>query len=233
MAVSMDKSRKFAALILIAVILTCFSGNVWAQYDEGENPLYVPEPKTFYAGLLLGSNLAQVDGDNFAGYHKAGINVGGIGYVHLRKHLAVSWEILYSQKGSKSDMVKFFVTDSTIIVKKYNINLNYAEIPVMINYFDQRKSHFGVGVSYSRLVSTTETSATIPSTSIDFTKYPFQKNNFDIIAGANLHLWKGLFLNVRFQYGLVPIRTVSPPQLSRAQKQYNNMWTVRLMYLFI
>lgn len=225
----MDKSRKFTPLILITLILIAFSSTVLAQKDD-----YDPEnPRIFYAGLIAGANFAQVDGDNFAGYRKVGVNAGAIGYVQLRKHIAISWELLYSQKGAISDMWKASTNDTSVLITGYKIKLNYAEIPVMLNYFDKRRSHFGLGVSYSRLVNATETLVTDPATNIDLTKYPFRKNNFDAVAGAELHLWQGLFLNVRFQYSLVPIREVSPPGFSRAQKQYNNLWTVRLMYLFI
>jgi hypothetical protein len=225
----MDKSRKFRPLILIAVILMAFSSAVKAQNDDYD----LDEPRVFYAGIIAGANFAQVDGDNFAGYRRIGICAGGIGYVQLRKHVALSWELLYSQKGSKSDMWKPSTLDSNVTVKDYKIKLNYAEIPVMLNYFDKRRSHFGLGLSYSRLVNATETEVTDPEIHTDFGKYPFRKNNLDAVAGAELHLWKGLFLNIRFQYSLIPIREVSPPGLSRAQKQYNNLWTVRLMYLFI
>ncbi len=229
----MNKSRKFAALVVITILLTGICQNVWAQYDEGEDPLYIPEKRLFYAGLIGGANFSQVDGDNFAGYHKIGANVGGIGYVQLKKHLALSWEFLFSQKGAKSDIVRQSPADTFFIIKNYGVTLNYAEIPVMINYFDKRKSHAGIGVAYSRLVGSNESYETIPYLPLDLNKYQYSKDNFDLIVGAQMHLWKGLFLNIRFAYSLVPIRTVSPPVISRASKQYSNLWTVRLMYLLI
>lgn len=231
----MNKSRKFAALITITIILTAFGSTVRAQEtdDDEDHGLYVAQPRIFYAGFIAGGNFAQVDGDNFAGYRKIGANFGGIGYVQFAKHVALSWEILYSQKGAKSDISRLSNLIDSVYITKYGITVNYAEIPVMINYFDKRKSHFGIGVSYSRLVSSTETLQTDPIYAIDLTKYPFQKNNMDILAGAQLHLWKGLFLNIRFQYSLTPMRTNSPPGFSRVQQQYNNLWTVRVMYLFI
>ncbi len=212
-----------------------FGSTVRAQDDDGEpHGLYVEQPRVFYGGAVIGANFAQVDGDYFAGYHKVGLNVGGIVYAQLARHVALSMEILYSQKGSKSNLPELSTTLPNTYIIKYGINANYAEIPVMINYFDKRKSHFGVGVSYGRLVSSSETiqidsSNTIKS--IDFNnKYPFVANAFDVLAGFELHLWKGLFLNVRFQYSIVPIRTNIPPDYARAD-QYNNLWVVRLMYL--
>jgi hypothetical protein len=233
----MIKSRKFAALMIIAVILSAFPGKVSAQEadDEEQHGLYIEQPKVFYGGLVAGANFAQIDGDYFAGYHKVGLNAGPIVYAQLAKHLALSLEILYSQKGSKSSLGKLSPHNPGVYILNYGINVNYAEIPVMINYFDSRKSHFGVGFSYSRLVNSSET-ITVDSANniktLDFNvKYPFKKDAFDFLIGADLHLWKGLFLNVRFQYSLLPVRTVLPPPTYARADQYSNLWTVRLMYL--
>lgn len=140
----MAKNRQFGALIFITVILTLFSGMARAQEEDDDEPhgMYLETPKLFYGGLIAGANFAQVDGDYFAGYHKAGLNVGGIVYTQLGKHVALSLEILYSEKGSKSTIPKQTVGNPDITITKYGINANYAEIPVMINYFDKRKSHF-------------------------------------------------------------------------------------------
>jgi len=236
-SVSMNKSRKFTALILITIILSLFSGTVLAQDEDDDEPhgLYLPEQRVFYGGLIAGANFAQVDGDYFAGYHKIGLNAGGIVYAQLRKHVALSLEILYSQKGSKSNLGEPSPNNATIFIVKYGISANYAEIPVMINYFDKRRSHFGIGVSYGRLVSSSENitvadSSTVKNLNFN-TLYPFKTNAFDFLAGVELHLVKGLFLNIRFQYSMIPIRTqIPPPDYARAD-QYSNLWVVRLMYL--
>ena len=231
----MNKSRKFAALIIITVILIAFGTQTRAQdaVDDEDHGLYVPPKRVFSGGLVAGANLTQVDGDYFAGYYKAGINAGGIVYVHLTKRVALSMEILYSQKGSKSNIPTASLT-LPVYIMKYGIKLNYAEVPIMINFYDKHKSCVGVGVSYSRLISSNETlqidtSNTLKTIDLNG-KYPFVANNFDFLAGVDLHLWKGFYLNLRFQYSIIPIRTDLPPDYSRAQ-QYNNMWTVRLMYL--
>ena len=231
----MNKSRKFAALLIITVILMAFGGAVRAQDDDDEpHGLYVEQPRVFYGGAIVGVNFAQVDGDYFAGYHKIGLNVGGIVYAQVARHVALSMELLYSQKGSKSNIPEPSTTLPNTYIVKYGINANYAEIPIMINYFDKRKSHFGVGVSYGRLVSSNESVQIDSSNTIktlDFnTRYPFATNAFDVLAGFELHLWKGLFLNVRFQYSIIPIRTDIPPNYARAD-QYDNLWVLRLMYL--
>lgn len=223
----MAKIRKFALFIVIIIVSGGFFNRLSAQSNY-----YVEEQRVFYGGLVAGTNFTQVDGDYFAGYHKVGINIGGIVYAQLAEHVAASLEILYSQKGSRADVARgTLVNGQPVLITSYNININYAEIPVMINYFDKRKSHFGIGLSYAQLVSGTESLSTIPVVPIDLTKYPFKKSAIDFVAGVQLHLWEGLFLNLRFQYGIIPLRTNIPPDFARAT-QYNNMFALRLMYLF-
>ncbi len=229
----MNKSRKFAALLTINILLMFVCGVAHAQLDEETEGMYIERPRIFSVGLISGANFCQVDGDSYAGYYKTGANFGGIGYARVYKHVALSFELLYSQKGAKDDGARYSPVDSATLITDYGVTLNYAEIPVMINYIDKHKSHFGLGFSYARLASSKESMATLPATTTNFNLYPFKKDAYDLVAGAQMHIWKGLFLNVRFQYGLLPIRTYSPPGFSRAQKQYNNMWTMRLMYLFI
>ncbi len=214
------------AKILCCVVFTLliFHGRVSAQ----DNYYVEPEHK-FYGGLVCGANFAQVDGDYIAGYHKLGLNAGGIVYIPIRSHLAASMEILYSQKGSKS--TGEIQLPSGLWVVKYSMKLNYAEVPLMINYFDKRKTNFGLGVSISELAASTENFVTYPAQTFDQTKYPFKKTDVDFITGCNLHLWRGLFFNIRFQYSLFSIRD-HIPQTTDNTAQFNNLWVLRLMYLF-
>jgi hypothetical protein len=226
----MAKIRKFTAFLAFTLFLCVSVGELLAQSSS----YYEEDPRTFYAGPIIGGNFTQVDGDNYAGYHKVGMNVGGIVYANLGDKIAASLEILYSQKGARSNIVKESNTRG-IIITKYRLNLNYAEIPIQLNYFDKRKSHFGAGFSYSQLIGTLETATVTPTSYLvpDFEKvYPVKKMDINFVMGGNLHLVKGLFLNIRFQYSLIPIRTNTPPDFGRTQ-QFNNMWTLRLMYLFI
>ena len=232
----MNKSRKFAALIGITIISSVFCSAAKAQDDDGEpHGLYVEQPNVFYGGVVVGANFAQVDGDYYAGYRKIGLNAGGIVYAQLAKHVALSLEILYSQKGSKSDGPQQSPANQNIAILNYGITANYAEVPIMINYFDKRKTHFGIGISYNRLVNSTETITADSAGKVyspDFNeKYPFKKDCLDFLAGVDFHLWKGLFLDVRFQYSITPMRTDLPPVAYARADQYNNMWAVRFMYL--
>ncbi len=219
----MAKSSVFAVFLFLSSFVA-----------KAQNPstYYVEDPRTFTAGLVVGANFAQVDGDAYAGYHKVGLNAGGIVYVRIADNLAASMEILFSQKGAKANGPQ--VSGAATLITDMRIDLNYAEVPLMLNLFDKRRSHFGAGFSYSRLISAKEVIETTPldPNLANIEQYAFKKSDYNFLLGGNLHLWKGLFLNARFQYSLIPVRTNIPPGYGRRNEQYNNMWTVRLMYLF-
>ena len=140
-------------------------------------------------------------------------------------------EILYVQKGSRGHVIKESGTPG-IYITKYSIAANYVEVPIQLNYMlDKRKSHFGAGFSYSQVTSMKETLETDPPTMVNLDNYPINKMDINLILGGNLRLWQGLYLNLRFQYSLIPIRRNIPPGFGRGE-QFNNVVGLRLMYLF-
>ena len=215
---------RLRSLITLFVLCLC-CGRALAQRD-----FTMYEDRKFYGGLTMGGNFCQVDGDYFAGYYKVGVNVGGVMYARLSEHWAGSLEILYSQKGSKSNGAR--AIGSGVVITDYGINLNYAEIPVMLNYYDDGKSFWGAGLSYSRLGTSNETVTTDPPQVYNQSQFPFRKSDVNLLLGASLHLYKGLFVNARFQYSVLPIRDNIPQSYTRSG-QYNNLWVFRLMYLFM
>ncbi len=222
----MHKIREFAAILFLGGLFSLFSPSAAAQ------SYYEELPRTFYGGLVAGANFTQVDGDRFAGYHKLGMNIGGIVYTQFAPNLAVSLEILYSQKGSRAHKAQLS-TSQAYLVQSHRIKLDYAEVPVMLCYFDKRKSHFGLGFSYSQLIQNREDVQTNPSFPVALLEeeYPFRKMDLNFLVGGSLKLYKGLFLNLRFQYSMIPIRTKVHPELGR-QEQFSNLYALRLMYLF-
>lgn len=223
----MAKVTRGLALSFFAVVV----GLLLSPALHAQNPsnYYEEVPRTFYGGLLGGASFSQVDGDAYAGYNKVGINAGGIIYARLADKIAASVEILYSEKGARG-AIDFRLNGSDTIVTDYRIRLRYAEVPIQINYFDRRRSHFGAGFSYSQLITGEEEIAT-NNGALDATAYPFRKADINFLLTGNLHLIKGLFLNGRFQYSLLPVRKTHYPGIGRSE-QFNNLWVVRLMYLF-
>src|SRR4051812_5672132 len=84
--------------IIFATVLSLFA----CEKARAQSSYYVEEQRKFYGGPVMGANLTQVDGDKFAGYNKAGLNVGGIVYIQFSTHIAASLEILYAQKGARA-----------------------------------------------------------------------------------------------------------------------------------
>lgn len=214
---------------LSAILILLFSGFAASTYAQEDYAMF--EDRTFYAGLILGGNFAQVDGDNFAGYKKTGLNAGGVVYIKMDYNLALSMEVLFAQKGSRSKIAQSLSPGQ--YVTRYGIDLNYAEVPVLINYFDRHKHNFGGGFSYSRLATANEyiTVSPPPLTPYNPQQYPFKKGDLNLVFNGNLNVYKGLYFNLRFQYSLISIRAKVPTNYIKAA-QYNNVWTVRLIYLF-
>ncbi len=214
---------------ILSLLLVTFGG----KEALAQNPknYYVEDPKTFVGGFVGGANFSQVDGDSYRGYKKVGFNAGAILYAQLKPQLAASIEILYVQKGAISNGAQLSRGNITQI-NKQNISLNYAEIPIQLNYFDQRKSHFGGGFSYAQLIGSKE-EINVSSSSIKYDpdKYPFKKIDINLVLTGQLHLYKGLFAGLRFQYSMISIRDNVDPLFGRSE-QFNNVFALRLMYLF-
>ena len=112
------------------------------------------DAQRFSAGLILGINASQIDGDLYAGYSKIGI-VGGIqGFAYLTDKLDLGIELRYSQIGSRS------TPNNQNSAEPFSLTLNYAEVPVSINYKDWyveaedfHRLHFHFGLTYARLIS--------------------------------------------------------------------------------
>ncbi len=215
--------------IKTSLLLLTICIGIAGKKASAQTSYFIDDYKLFYGGVVLGTNISQVDGDDYRGYDKYGLNVGAIVYARLEEHIAASMEILYSQKGSKSNGPTSL--EPGVYIQDYGINLNYAEVPILINYFTKQKSNFGAGLSYSRLANSKETLTEVGVKTPDLNNYPFKKDDFNIVVGGNVYIYKGLFLNLRFQYSLVSIRDNIPQNYINAA-QYNNMWVIRFMYLF-
>lgn len=79
----------------------------------------------FKANLLIGLNASQIDGDNLAGYNKAGLRAGAEISYPLNDNQALGSGLIYSQRGSSSS------SDSPGFVR---IRINYVEIPLHYIY---------------------------------------------------------------------------------------------------
>ncbi len=216
---------RFISLFILSITF-CVAASAQSNY-------FVEDPKVFNGGLVLGMNFTQVDGDNFFGYHRVGLSVGGMVYVHFTKSLGASMELLYSQKGSRGEDIVESPTMGTYVTK-YFMNLNYVEVPVtlhlMIHNFDAE-----AGVSYAYLVRSGEWVLADQPVNIDPVSNAFSKTDLEYTFGLGRKLYKKLFVNVRFQYSITSIRPADRIPLGYGygnQGQFNNMFSLRFMYVF-
>lgn len=139
---------QFRNLIFLAII--CLGLNVNTSAQSGEKD----RERRFNAAVVAGLNFSQIDGDAIAGYHKVGISAGGRAGIKLAKRWELSLELLYSQRGSQSPLVKGQP-------RGLKYHLDYFDIPVEINFkdweaVDNKNRPFmrvmiGAGFTYSRL----------------------------------------------------------------------------------
>lgn len=96
---------------LILIFLTLFSISLNAQ--------------SFYGGIIVGTTLSQVDGDDYGGFHK----ISPLGGVYVRNTYNSNWGtslgIEYKQKGSK-DVSK---DEYGYVTNYYAMRLDYIEVP--------------------------------------------------------------------------------------------------------
>jgi hypothetical protein len=230
---------KKTLLILTAVLALGFSKTAVSQW--------------IYGAVSAGMNLTQVDGDEEIGYTKFGFNGGPSVIMPLgkKKNWSVTMELLFSMKGSrqKSEYTPRYdtvpIVDTVNYYDGYKLDLNYVEIPLMVHYTDKKVIAAGAGFSYGQRVGYKE-----QEDRNDAFHYPpdgwqtmdsaTTYTNFDlsVIADVRIRVWKRLWLNGRFSYSMLPIRTrvysvpATPTDLVWTRKQYNNVITLRLTYIF-
>jgi opacity protein-like surface antigen len=146
----------------------------------------------FHGGLLGGINASQIDGDNWDGYHKAGLNFGAFVNTDLKDKWSAQLEIKYSAKGSSNsspDDLKM-------------ISLRYIDIPVLATYQAMDKLKIQAGVSFNYLFS---------SMLYEGDWYPFDEKcnpvESAIAIGINYNLLNNIDVNARYNYSIMPIHS--------------------------
>ena len=200
---------------------------------DAQSNYFADDQKVFNGGLILGANFTQVDGDTYYGYHKVGINVGGVVYVHFTHSFGASMELLYSQKGSRGEDIIESPSIGTY-VEKYFMNLNYVEVPLTLHYI-YHNFDLEAGVSYAYLITSGEWIEADQPVNIDPVLNRFNTTDFEYIFGISHKLYKKLYANIRFQYSILSVRPNDRIPFGYGygnEGQYNNLFNLRLVYLF-
>lgn len=203
----------YAAFVILMVISVCPAA--FSQAFKGE--------------IIAGGNLSQVDGDETAGFKKLGWNLGLGVELPVYQNWSLSFETLYSQKGSR---LRPQYNDS--LDGSYKLRMHYAEIPMMIQYTDRKFISAGAGVSWGRMVFIEEYKNGYRVDSVTLLNGPFSRDDFEIFGDFRFRIYKNLKFNARYGYSLKKLATrrvidsmTGDPNI---RKFYNNVWSIRLIY---
>ncbi len=170
---------------LLAFLLTFFAINA-----------LIAQENRFGAGVVVGVNASQITGDKTGGYNKIGIQAGLRGVAFISEKFDLSTELLFSQRGSRSEK-----NNPRFAFGAGVIQLNYIEVPVLANYKDwldpegeYYKINFLAGLSYGRLIS----ASTNRESSHTGEEDNFAKNDISFMAGVTFYATKNIGITGRF-----------------------------------
>lgn len=188
--------------------------------------------KLFFGSVLLGMNAAQIDGDTYAGFKKAGLNLGVGAYTRFGSKWLANLELLYSQKGAKEMNLSQSPTVGTVPLG-YRASLQYIEIPLSLSYLVYDKLYFGGGFSYGRLISDKEGIDSYTTTQTSYSENTFRKQDLNYLLSLQYQLYENIFLRVRYQYSALSIRDAAKiPLAFGAATQYNNLFAFHVICAF-
>ncbi len=174
--------KAYISLFLSLIFCLVFTHNVDAQrYNKKK------QQNRFNAGVVLGVNLSQIDGDLYTGFNKIGLRGGLEGTILLNKYLDVVVGLLYVQKGSKTNSEITFASD---IPPNTEIHLDYMEVPFLLSIKLGNNVHHGytleAGFSYARMINSKVISREFPDkVSYNDLIDQFNSNEFNLIFGFN------------------------------------------------
>jgi len=187
----------------------------------------------FAAALVGGLNACQVDGDELAGFDKVGLSGGVKTILIFDSPFRINMEFLYSERGSRPDVLQPDY-DPDI-----HINLKYAELPLYVSYGDwwqeegkYYKVDFHGGLSYGRLFSASTFDYYHSSDmSLDLLVPYFNNNDISWLIGMDYRMSQHWGLTARYTHGITPL--LSPDKHDIAGPRLTSYFlTFRFEYYF-
>ncbi len=184
---------------------------------------FIQSNAQFKGGFYAGINGTQVDGDRIAGFYKLGLNVSAAIEYPFGEHMGVSMEIAYTQKGSQSKWQQG-------VPRSYFLKLDYVEVPLMLNYHDNKNVTLGAGVGINALVYDREEIVNYNPYMQNTAIRSLNKTNVEFKAGGSYKLSNHWLINVMYSYSITSIGlSDNSPYLNKGL--YNNLVTFRLGYM--
>lgn len=174
-------------ILLFALLLLPFSG---------------PAQSPFGAGIVVGFNASQIQGDDSAGFNRLGVRAGVRGLARLSEKTELGFDLLYSQRGSTTELVP----NNNFL--RFVIHLDYVEVPIWFAFKDglspegyYRWKALG-GISYGRLFNARMVDhPTFPEDQID----NFNSNDLSLILGITYQASKKFSMGIQYTRSVVPL----------------------------
>lgn len=165
-------------------------------------------------GIKGGVNVYNIHIDNSTTYDpKVGFNVGLLGHIHVARHFALQPEIEYSTQGAK------YTTDNV----STKINLNYINVPVLLQYMWDNGFRLQAGPQAGILISAKSKN---DNNTIDI-KDDMKPIDLGVSFGAGyIHPSTGIGIDARYNLGLTDINKNS------VMKSTNRGLQISLFYIF-
>ena len=161
----------------------------------------VAQEQRFKAGIILGVNASQINGDDIAGFDKLGLRGGLRGIILLGERSDLTVDLLFSERGSASELVPNNQSLRRIV------RTRYVEVPVLFNYRDwlSPKGHYQVhiagGLSYGRLFDTFVDAFGV----IEEEQVNFSNNDLSLVVGVGYAPSPKLEFAVRYNRSVIPL----------------------------
>lgn len=192
----------------------------------------------FGAGLTIGINTSQINGDLYKGFDKFGVFAGFRAIVKISTKAELVFEMQYSSKGSKNP--EQFVPGKN---EPRFISLNYIEVPIL--YHQKVKTKLGLasleaGIAYGRLfgIKINENTSSINYTTFTSIQDAFNKTELALIIGGGFFINEHFRIMLRSAHSLTLLYENENPIFDRStdniaiNKLRNIQWGLGVNYIF-
>ena len=165
-------------------------------------------------GLKGGLNVATLSSPayNYSIDPRISANFGGLAHIHLSKEIAIQPELLFSGQGAKR----------TSEGKEFKTNLNYLQIPVLLQYLIGTGFRLETGPQFGVLLSANSKVDNV-TTNVN---YAYKTMDVAWVFGAGYLTPSGFGIDARYNLGLSNINDIS------ATKINNRVFSIGIFYQF-
>jgi hypothetical protein len=182
---------------------------------------FISNAQEFEGGFIGGISGSQVDGDNYKGYNKLGINAGFYVRRSFSKKKALQLEVKYEGKGAAA--YNGFNPNQQGPNDLYHLVLRYVEIPVLYVFTFNPKFSFYIGAEAGYLFNgrVSDQLGTMYNV-FDYAK--FRKVEIAGLTGLFYNMSDRLKVCVRYSYSITPVMQYEGGYATRPwfRNLYNN-----------